>query len=127
MWVVNILPDGIGSTVNLIGLYVLALYYHDHKLTIHEIKTGKRLLEWDGDKIRRAGCIKSLSFVEAGAMCHGGPGLIWIQYCHCRQLYEYLDRLVNYVYRLVEMDNTTIFHPLKYDDCCKHHSMHVSI
>ena len=79
VWLVHILHDGIGCDLNLTGLRILALYYREYKFNLHEITTGKRLLTWDGDKIRKSGVINSLIYVEAGTRCHGGPGLLWIQ------------------------------------------------
>ena len=42
--------------------------------------TGKHLLSWHRDGIKRSGCIESLVFVEATGTCCGGPGLLWMQY-----------------------------------------------
>ena len=76
-----ILHEGIGSVLKLTGLHILTLYYHeyDYQLKFHDL-TGKCVLVWDGNKIRRCGYIKSLVFVEAGRRCAGGPGLLWMQH-----------------------------------------------
>ena len=74
-----VLHDGIGGTINITGLHVIALYYNDRRLKLYDCQTGKCLLTWDGQCIRRCGYIKSLVFVEAGRRCYGGEGLLWMQ------------------------------------------------
>ena len=79
-WVVNILSEGIGGAIKVIGLCVVSICNRTSTFNILDFYTGKCLLTWHKDGIRRSGCIESLVFVEAKETCHGGPGLLWMQY-----------------------------------------------
>ena len=40
--------------------------------------TGRPIVSWDRDKVRRAGRTGDLVFIEIGRRCQGGPGLVWL-------------------------------------------------
>ena len=77
---VNILSEGIGGAIKVIGLCVVAICNDTSTFNVLDFYTGKCLLTWHRDGIKRSGCIESLVFVEATGMCRGGPGILWMQY-----------------------------------------------
>ena len=64
----------------VIGLCIISLCNDTSMFNIFDFHTGKHLLSWHRDGIKRSGCIESLVFVEATGTCRGGPGLLWMQY-----------------------------------------------
>jgi len=79
-WVVYILNEGIGGNIRLVGLYVITICTSNSSFNIHDFYTGKLLLAWHKDEIRRSGCIGPLVFLEIKEKCHKGPGLLWMQH-----------------------------------------------
>ena len=78
VWVVYIISKDVGKKLGYEGLHIIAIR-RNSTMNIHNFHSGKHLLSWDRDKLRRPGCIGSLVFIEAGR-CYGGPGLLWM-YC----------------------------------------------
>jgi len=81
IWVVYVLKEGITKhNSTLAGLQVITIRSSDATFNLYDFHTGKHLLSWDREAIRRSGCMKSLVFLEAGRRCSGGPGLLWMQH-----------------------------------------------
>ena len=76
MYIIN---EDVGKKLGYEGLHIIAIR-RNSTMNIHNFHSGKHLLSWDRDKLRRSGCIGSLVFMEAGRRCYGGPGLLWM-YC----------------------------------------------
>lgn len=73
----NCSASGIPKKLSYEGLHIIAIR-RNSTMNIHNFHSGKHLLSWDRDKLRRSGCIGSLVFMEAGRRCYGGPGLLWM-------------------------------------------------
>ena len=74
MYIIN---EDVGKKLGYEGLHVIAIR-RNSTMNIHNFYSGKHLLSWDRDKLRRSHYIGSLVCVEAGRRCFGGPGLLWM-------------------------------------------------
>ncbi|XP_065898240.1 insulin receptor substrate 1-like isoform X2 [Dysidea avara] len=96
VWVVYIISEDVGSKLGYEGLHIVAIR-RNSTMNIHNIHSGKHLLAWDRDKLRRSGCIGSLVFMEAGRRCLGGPGLLWM-YCPSSVAPKFRECLHNFLF-----------------------------
>ena len=68
----------------MIGIHILLLRGGvPHKSVgrleiINPTDSGKPIVVWDRDKMRRTGKTGNLVFIEIGRRCQGGPGLVWM-------------------------------------------------
>ena len=79
IWRVYVINDGIGKTLKCKGFHNITI---NRNSTVSIISPSGQVpvATWDRDKIRRAGCLESLVFLEAGRRCYGGAGMLWM-YC----------------------------------------------
>ena len=82
-WAVYIMPEEVGSRCHMIGIHILLLKSGDERSVgrleiVSPTDTGKLVVAWDRDKMRRTGKTGNLVFVEIGRRCYGGPGLVWM-------------------------------------------------
>ena len=75
----NILSEGIRSSIGLYKLCVVEMCNSDGTFNIYGFYTGKNLLTWQRDKIKLSGCLESLVFLEVDEACNGEPGLLWMK------------------------------------------------
>ena len=84
VWPVYIFPEEVGSKCDIKGLGIFALHS-----TIPNLSEGQLdifnpsghvtpLITWGRDKIRRAGRLGLLIWIEIGSGGEGGPGLVWM-------------------------------------------------
>ena len=64
----------------VMGLCIISICNNTSTFSILDFHSRRHLLAWHRDGMKRSGCIESLVFVEATGTCHGGPGLLWMQY-----------------------------------------------
>ena len=83
-WAVYIMPEEVGSRCQMIGRLILLLKGNVPNQSVGKLEiisptdTGRPIVSWDRDKMRRTGKTGNLVFIEIGRRCQGGPGLVWM-------------------------------------------------
>ena len=83
-WAVYIMPEEVGSRCNMLGVHILLLRGGILNQSVGQLQivspsdSGKPIVAWDRDKMRRTGKTGNLVFIEIGRRCQGGPGLVWM-------------------------------------------------